>query len=283
MTIQQLIKIFDDNLSEHYTKNEIKSFIYILAEEFSSLSKTEILKKPDTEISKTITEKYLQALEQLKNNLPVQYIIKKQEFYGLNFYVDENVLIPRPETEELVDLIIKKEKKNKFKRILDIGTGSGCIAISLSKNTESEVYAIDISEEALKIAKKNAEQNKISINFYNFDILSDKEFCLDIKFDLIISNPPYIMNREKQEIKKNVLDYEPHLALFVKDENPVIFYDAIAKFGNKYLNTGGKIYVEINEYLSKETINTFNNNNYKKITLHKDLSGKDRFLEISKI
>jgi release factor glutamine methyltransferase len=227
---------------------------------------------------------------ELKNQRPIQYILGETTFYGLSFLVNENTLIPRPETEELVELIIEStnyELRNTKLKVLDIGTGSGCIAISLAKHLPtSEVYAIDVSEEALVTAKKNAELNKVAIDFISTNILDVVTLSavagLDKQFDIIVSNPPYVRNLEKSEIKPNVLEYEPHLALFVDDIDPLLFYRKIAELAIKNLNPNGKLYFEINQYLGKETIKLLEDFGFRNVELKKDIYGNDRMLRATK-
>jgi release factor glutamine methyltransferase len=230
------------------------------------------------------------VLAELKKEKPIQYILGETEFYGLPFLVNENTLIPRPETEELVEWIIKStnyEILSTKLRILDIGTGSGCIAISLAKNiTNAEVSAIDISEKALATAKKNAEINKVEVSFINIDILKINDlaelptsnFQLPTQFDIIVSNPPYVRNLEKAEIKPNVLEYEPHLALFVEDTDALLFYRKIADLAKENLSENGMLFFEINQYLGKETVELLENLGFKNIELKKDIYGNDRMI-----
>jgi release factor glutamine methyltransferase len=233
-------------------------------------------------------------LSDLKIEKPIQYILGETEFFGLRFEVNENTLIPRPETEELVELIIKEEGKGKREegkvKILDIGTGSGCIAISIAKNIPTaEVFAIDVSEKALAVAKKNSEINSTKVNFINADILkiddvtelSTFDFRLST-FDLIVSNPPYVRNLEKAEIKPNVLEYEPHLALFVEDNDALLFYRKIAQLAIKNLAVNGKLYFEINQYLGKETVQLLESLAFKNVELIKDIYGNDRIISCEK-
>jgi release factor glutamine methyltransferase len=220
--------------------------------------------------------------------------IKKATFYGLSFLVNENTLIPRPETEELVELIIEStnyELRNTKLKVLDIGTGSGCIAISLAKYLPtSEVYAIDVSEKALAVAKKNSELNDVKVNYINVDVLKIddlKELVthnlqLATQFDIIVSNPPYVRNLEKDEIKPNVLEYEPHLALFVDDIDPLLFYRKIVELAIKNLNPNGKLYFEINQYLGKETIKLLEDFGFRNVELKKDIYGNDRMISCEK-
>ena len=215
-------------------------------------------------------------LEKLKLEIPIQYIIGTTSFFGLDFNVNENVLIPRPETEELVDLIIKNSN-SKTPKIIDIGTGSGSIAISLAKNIPlASVFAIDVSEKALEIAKVNATLNNVNVNFILANILDVDN--LKEQFDVIVSNPPYVRNLEKHEIKKNVLEYEPHLALFVNDNDALIFYKKITELAKINLSQNGQLFFEINQYLGKETKELLENLDFKKVILKKDIYGNDRMI-----
>lgn len=285
--LQELKHTFLTELDGQYPKEEINSFFYLLVNHILYLNKIEVALDPNFYVNNSVTEFFKNALAELKSEKPIQYIIGSTEFYGLPFTVNKNTLIPRPETEELVDWIVKDAQKTNLQptTILDIGTGSGCIAISLAKNLPSaEVYAIDISEKALQVAKQNAKQNGVTVHFIEADILSSDtnlNTTKDLRFDIIVSNPPYIRNLEKVEIKKNVLDYEPHTALFVNDENPLIFYKAIADFAKKNLKKEGKLYLEINQYLGKETISLLQNKGFKNTELRKDLFGNDRMLKAS--
>ncbi|WP_394758076.1 peptide chain release factor N(5)-glutamine methyltransferase, partial [Flavobacterium sp.] len=202
------------------------------------------------------------------------------EFFSLPFYVNENTLIPRPETEELVDWILSNNRINESTnqiKILDIGTGSGCIAISLAKNLpNANVHAIDVSEKALATAKKNAERNNVTITFIEKNILETEDLLNT--FDIIVSNPPYVRNLEKKEIHKNVLEYEPHLALFVEDNDALLFYRKIAELATKNLSENGQLYFEINQYLGKEMVELLEKYNFKNIELKKDIYGNDRMI-----
>lgn len=232
----------------------------------------------DVEIQEDSYKQILTILSELKSYKPIQYILKETTFFNLPFIVNSNVLIPRPETEELVDWIIQ-ENKNKSIRILDIGTGSGCIAISLAKNLpDSIIFACDISVEALNQAQKNSELNSVDINIMQLDIL-DSNVQLNEKFDVIVSNPPYITEKEKVLMHKNVLDYEPEQALFVPNENPLVFYEAIINFGLTHLKPKGSIYLEINEAYGKETALLLKKDHFTNTTLKKDINEKDRMLK----
>ena len=224
--------------------------------------------------------KFNYAIKELKKFKPLQYILGEADFYHLKFYVNEHVLIPRPETEELVHFIIHDNKMN-APAILDIGTGSGCIPIALKKNIPSAVVSsIDVSEKALNVANRNAKKNDVEILFILRDIL-DPLAILDqqlLKYDIIVSNPPYICNAEKNKMDKNVLDYEPHLALFVNDNDPLLFYNVICDFALKMLKTNGKLYFEINQSLASETKDLLESKGFKNVELIKDLSNNYRIL-----
>ena len=283
MILKEFKLFFNEALSAIYPKTEIDSFFFILMEEKLKLQRIDTVLKPDF----LITEKNLIDLKTIVKRLqkeePIQYIIGSTEFYGLPFLVDKNTLIPRTETEELVSWVLDEIKvltNNKITElsILDIGTGTGCIPISLAKNlTSLNVFAIDISPEALLIAKQNAILNKVIIEFIELDILCAKS--LPQEYDVIISNPPYVRELEKEEIKINVLENEPHLALFVADENPLIFYNKIADLAKQQLSENGMLFFEINQYLGKETLNMLVKKGFKNIQLKKDLFGNDRMIK----
>ena len=271
---------FIKSLLPIYDEMEAESFFYLLLESKHQLRRIDLALDVDKEFSKEEISIWDSILEKLINQIPIQYIIGKTHFYGLEFMVNENVLIPRPETEELVDWIVKlntKLSKNKNLKILDIGTGSGCIAISLAKNiTNSEVFAVDVSEKALVIAEKNAILNQVQVTLLPKNILEIT--TLNQKFDIIVSNPPYVRNLEKAEIKPNVLDNEPHLALFVSDNDPLIFYKKIAELATANLNPNGQLFFEINQYLGKETQDLLKSIGLKNIELRKDIYGNDRMI-----
>ncbi|MDB5226100.1 MAG: protein-(glutamine-N5) methyltransferase [Bacteroidota bacterium] len=232
--------------------------------------------------------------EKISNHYPVQYIFNKAHFYGLELYVDENVLIPRPETEELVDWIIKDNQENNLS-LLDIGTGSGCIAVAVKKNKPGwNVFALDISEEALKVAKKNARDNEVAVEFIKDDILksprstddspqqedvSRGQWAVDSGlYNIIVSNPPYILNSEQDQMSSSAVQFEPHLALFVKNNNPLLFYDRIAEYSLSHLTPNGKLYFELNEFNANEVRNLIEQKGFKNIVIRKDLAGKERML-----
>ena len=282
MRLKAILENFHSELDDNYGKEEVNSFFDLLMEHFLGLKRIQLVLNPEYVITNEQKELFLDALVELKNNKPIQYIIGETEFYGLPFKVNENTLIPRPETEELVDWVItsfdKQKEETQFK-ILDIGTGSGCISISLAKNLpETNVFALDVSKEALQTAKQNAEMNGVEVVFIHDDILNTNFSPLAV-FDVIVSNPPYVRNLEKVEIKSNVLDNEPHIALFVDDENPLQFYKAICEFAQNNLKDEGVLYFEINEYLGQEMIQLLKEFGFKSIELKKDLFGKDRMIK----
>ncbi|HKO75946.1 MAG TPA: peptide chain release factor N(5)-glutamine methyltransferase [Flavobacterium sp.] len=278
MKIKEYRTQFIQALTSMYGEGEAESFFYLILEEKQQLKRIDLALHPDLEISEEEIVVWNSILEQLKLEIPIQYLLGKTSFYGLDFEVNENVLIPRPETEELVDWIVSNVLKNgrsKSIKILDIGTGSGCIAVSLAKNLpNAEVFAIDVSEKALSTAKKNAERNEVEVTFIEQNILETLD--LGQEFDIIVSNPPYVRNLEKEEIKKNVLDNEPHLALFVEDNDALIFYRKIAELAQKNLSNSGQLYFEINQYLGKEMISLLEELNFKNVELRKDIYENDR-------
>ena len=271
---------FINSLLPFYDEMEAESFFYLILENRYQLRRIDLALDAEKEFSDAEISNWNVILEKLKTQIPIQYILGTTHFYGLEFMVDENVLIPRPETEELVDWIVKlnsKISKKKYLRILDIGTGSGCIAISLAKNIpNSEVFEIDVSEMALAVAEKNALLNTVCVTFLHKNILETTS--LDQKFDIIVSNPPYVRNLEKAEIKPNVLDNEPHLALFVADDDALIFYKKIAELAAANLNPNGQLFFEINQYLGKETLDLLESLGLKNRELRKDIYGNDRMI-----
>jgi release factor glutamine methyltransferase len=281
MKIKEYRSQFIQELTPIYDTGEVESFFYLILEEKNQLKRIDLALRPDLEFSEEEIVVWNSILEQLKKEIPIQYLLGKTSFYGLDFEVNESVLIPRPETEELVDWILSNNRtmqESKNLKILDIGTGSGCIAISLAKNiANSQVYAIDVSEKALATANKNAELNNVNVTFISQNILEAED--LKQQFDIIVSNPPYVRNLEKEEIKKNVLDNEPHLALFVEDNDALIFYKKIAELAQKNLSEHGELFFEINQYLGKEMIDLLEKMNFKNIELRKDIYGNDRMIK----
>ena len=288
MKLKNIEHLFHKELDNIYGKDEVFQFFYMCIESFYNLSRLDLAL--DTNLSITTEEqpKIMYALNHLKEEKPIQYLLGETDFYGLTFKVTEDTLIPRPETEELVELIInilKSEFPNtEVLNLLDIGTGTGCIAISLAKHiAKAKVNAIDISEEALKIAKSNAVENDVEVNFIEQNILDNVEAINTInklgQLDVIVSNPPYVRELEKQEIKPNVLENEPHLALFVSDENPLIFYKTITEIAEKQLKPNGFLFFEINQYLGKEMKALVESYAFKSVEIIKDGFGNDRMLK----
>lgn len=280
MKIKQYRTQFIQELSGIYDVLEVESFFYLTLEEKRNLKQIDIALNPDLSFSEQEIEDWSALVAELKKEIPIQYLLGKTNFYGLDFEVNSNVLIPRPETEELVEWIIKENsniERHKELKILDIGTGSGCIAISLAKNlVKAKVFAIDVSEGALATAKRNAVSNDVSVTFLHRNILETDDLMQE--FDVIVSNPPYVRNLEKEEIKKNVLDNEPHLALFVADNDALIFYRKIAELAQTNLRKNGSLYFEINQYLGKETVELLEDLGFKNIELRKDIYDNDRMI-----
>ena len=284
MKITALKSHFFSELNTIQEDSEIESFFFILTEYVHNLKRIDVSLNPDFEVSEADLEKWNTIISELKTEKPIQYITGEAWFYGYRFEVNENTLIPRPETEELVEWIVDGLKvKGYGLRVLDIGTGSGCIPISLKKEIPNAIIsAIDVSEKALEKARKNAKDNQVEVDFINLDILQSPNLQIskspNLLFDIIVSNPPYVRNLEKQEIKKNVLDYEPHLALFVEDSDALLFYRKIAQLALTSLTPNGKLFFEINQYLGKETVELLESLGFKNIELRKDFVGNDRMI-----
>ncbi len=280
MTYKETKIYIRKELSDFYNENEIRSFTKLIFEDIFNISFVNLLANEKKRINKNQVKLLKKTTLRLKKFEPIQYIIGQSEFYGLKFIVNKNVLIPRPETEELVDLIINENNKKSNLQILDVGTGSGCIAVSLSKNLKtSNIYAIDIDLKALNIASKNSKLNNTKISVFQIDILSTKNNFTSEKFDIIVSNPPYVTHSEKKYMEQNVLKYEPELALFVNDNSPIIFYIAIAKFAKKNLTKNGKLYFEINEQFGKEIVKMLISEDFSDVQILKDIYGKNRIIK----
>jgi release factor glutamine methyltransferase len=283
MNIKEYRTQFIQELTLIYDAGEAESFFYLILEEKKQLKRIDLALHPDLFFSEEEIGVWNAILEQLQQEIPIQYLLGKTSFYGLDFEVNAAVLIPRPETEELVEWILESQKskvESQKVKILDIGTGSGCIAISLVKNLpDATVFALDVSEEALATAKKNAANNSVNVTFIHQNILETEDLLQ--QFDIIVSNPPYVRNLEKEEIKKNVLENEPHLALFVADNDALVFYKKIAQLAQKNLLPNGQLYFEINQYLGKEMVNLLEKMNFKTVDLRKDIYGNDRMTKAS--
>jgi len=278
LKIRELQQDILKKLSSFLEEGESRAIVRRVMEHFTGYNPLYINLNPQTEVDASVVNQINKAVNQLLENKPVQYVLGETVFCELPFVVSDSVLIPRPETEELTRWVI--EENPKAVKMLDICTGSGCIAVSLAKNRKNcDVYAVEISQDALKIAQKNAELNKVKIHFIQYDIFtSDFQHFIDMKFDVIVSNPPYVRQLEKSGMHSRVLDYEPHLALFVDDENPLLFYHTILQFGKTHLVDGGKLYVEINEQFGKEMVDLYATYGYTDICLKKDIHGKDRMI-----
>ena len=254
--------------------------LYIVLDFYFGITKTAVTLNEEKRFSESDLLKVIRVVKALKKEQPLAYVLGEWPFYDLTLKVDENTLIPRPETEELVALIVKENPK--ANSIIDIGTGSGCIALGIkSKLKETNIYAWDISEKALEKVKENALLNQLDISTEQVDILKSKTKQLDDKVDVIVSNPPYITKKEKGLMSKNVLDYEPHTALFVPDDDPLIFYEAITAFAILNLKENGKLYFEINEHYGDEVVNLLESKGMKNVFLHQDMNGKDRMVSCS--
>lgn len=275
-SIRSIQDLFKEELKTIYPQREVESIIYILLEHLLNYSKIEIQLNKNEIIEQNVSEKLIIALRDLKKSIPIQYIVGETEFYDLIFKVNEHTLIPRQETEELVHAIINSNKVYAPK-ILDIGTGSGCIPIVLAHNISgANLSSVDISAEAIVIAKENANLNKVTIDFYHRDFLRWEDYLWEKDYDIIVSNPPYVKESEKAMMEENVLAYEPHTALFVDDNDPLIFYRRIAEFAKVHLKKGGTLYFEINEALGQEMIELLESLGFSSVRLIKDLNGRDR-------
>lgn len=273
---------FFSSLKDICFENELKSIFFIIVEKLLDESKISFQFNLKNSLSDNQKLKYSNIKKRLKNKEPIQYIFNEAYFYGNKFYVDKNVLIPRQETEELVDLIINENNSENI-YILDIGTGTGCIPISLSlKLKNSNIYSCDISEKAIEIAEKNSKLLNATVNFFIIDILNQSEYFSERKYDIIVSNPPYVTNSQKKQMQTNVLDFEPYIALFVDDSNPLLFYKEILNFSSLNLKSNGKLYFEINELYGNEVSELLNLYNYNKIEIIKDINNKDRFVKAIK-
>ena len=278
MTTNELYRLYLKELKQIYSESEASNITRLIFESFGNISRADIIKTPETLISQALELQLNESLQSLLQHKPVQYIIGEAWFYQLNFKVTDAVLIPRPETEELVDEVINFLKQSPNKKVLDIGTGSGCIPIAIKKNMPfANVTSIDISENAIAVAKENAEKNEVEINFIQMDFLNDKEWNKLELYDVVVSNPPYIPELEKATIENNVKMYEPHNALFVPDMKPLIFYEAILNFCKIHLTETGKIFMETHENYANEVCQLFLNNGFS-AEIKKDLNDKQRMV-----
>jgi release factor glutamine methyltransferase len=278
-TVQHAFNTFKQMLTSLYDVQETDAITTLVLSELTGYSKAKLKAFPETELTDEQAEKLSGILNQLQTGQPLQYVLGHTEFYGLTFEVNPNVLIPRPETEELVSWIIESVVSPNL-NILDIGTGSGCIAITLKHELkQSTVSAIDISVGALETAKRNAVNNQADVSFIHADILAHENIKLDKKIDIIVSNPPYVTETDKRQMHTNVTDFEPHSALFVPEEDPLLFYNAIADFAVKNLKPDGLLFFEINENYGEATMEILRNKSFINIELRKDMGGRDRMIK----
>jgi release factor glutamine methyltransferase len=283
MTVEEARRKITDGIKNIYKKGEADSITEIVMEHITRWSRLERILHKDVPLSLTQRNLLAQIIQRLQEHEPVQYIINEAWFAGMIFYVDKNVLIPRPETEELVEWVVKDcgQQPGDNQKIIDIGTGSGCIAITLKSRLPAiEVWACDVSDEAINVARMNADALNTTIDFVPLNFLDPQQRKQLPQVDIIVSNPPYVPEKDKMEMKKNVVEYEPTAALFVPDNDPLVFYNAIADFGKEKLNNGGSIYVEIHETLGERVKNLFQSKGYSSVELTKDLQEKDRMIKI---
>jgi release factor glutamine methyltransferase len=277
MKIRTAIHMIRETLSGNYPHEEIESFISLVFSYLLGFSGLDLHLKQHEEFPEAKLIQLKEILRRLQNFEPIQYILGETEFYGMKFKVNPSVLIPRPETEELVDWILK-DNPVKNASLLDIGTGSGCIPVAIGKNRpDLKIKAMDISEEALCTARENAIWNQVEVQFMELDILKWQEKDFDQKYDVIVSNPPYVTRSEESQMQRNVTEHEPHLALFVPDEEALIFYKAIADFAQEHLVPGGYLYFEINEKMG-ESLQQLLQQSFSAIIIKKDINGKDRMI-----
>ena len=271
--IRDIIPYFETELTQFYSKKEAQNMAFWCIHSISNLSRSEYLLSSNSPLSADTVSFYQSVVSRLKKFEPVQYVLGECEFHGLWLKVSPSCLIPRPETEELVHWILE----HNFSKVLDIGTGSACIPIALAKHKDAQIMALDISSDALSIAKENAKNNTVNIHFIEHDIFND----IDLKnsFDLIVSNPPYVLESEKTLINNNVLDYEPHLAIFVSDKDALIYYRRIIDFSKVHLQKEGLLFLEINEQKSVEIKELLENNGFENVLIKKDMQGKNRMVK----
>ena len=273
--ISNIINYLNRELDGIATKNEINSWAYIVIEHVFGYSKADYILNCDQKISESNFQKICDIVKELKSCKPIQYVIGETDFFQLKFKLNNSTLIPRPETEELVSWILMHD----FSSILDVGTGSGCIAITIAKLSNSNVDAMDVCEKALNIAELNAKINSVNVNFILNDILNTEKMP---NYDVIVSNPPYVQKSDILKMNKNVTEFEPHRAIFVDDNDPIVFYRKIASLAIKSLNDGGYIFFEINELYHKEILDLLNKIGFVDITLKNDINDKPRMIKACK-
>ena len=270
---KDILPYFLSELTSFYSKEEVESMAFWSIQSVSNLSRSEYLLASNTLLSAQDNNLYQDIVSRLKKHEPLQYVLGESEFYGLTMKVNSGCLIPRPETEELVSWILKHD----FKNVVDIGTGSGCIAIALAKYSDAQITAYDVSSDALNIAKENAKINQVNVDFVKHDIF--EEIDLKKSFDLIVSNPPYVLGSEKKLMNRNVLDYEPHLALFVSDDDALLYYQRIIEFSKAHLTNEGLLFFEINEQKALDVKKILEKNEFTDILIKKDMQGKNRMVK----
>jgi len=284
MTLNEARTVLTKELKNVYETDELRNIIELVIEHITNMSRAEQVKNKVPYLTCTQLEDLDAITERLKKNEPVQYVLGEAWFAGMKFKVNKNVLIPRPETEELVDWIVKESQKSKVKsqNIIDIGTGSGCIPITLKHQLpEANVSAIDVCSEALFTATENAIKLNTEVDFTLLDFLDEEKWNELHQYDIIVSNPPYVKQSEINTIHERVKEFEPHLALFVPDNDPILFYKKLSDFSIKHLNAGGKLFVEINEALGEAVSNLFRSAGFLNVDLKKDMQGKDRMVMAS--
>lgn len=278
MTLNEARTVLTKELNKIYDADELKNIVALVLEYVTTMPRTEQSKSKLSYLTCGQLESIDSITERLKRNEPVQYVLGEAWFAGLKFKVNKNVLIPRPETEELVDWVVKESQKSEVEsKILDVGTGSGCIAIAIKKKLpDTNVSAIDVCSEALFTASENAIEHNAEIAFVLFDFLDEEKWKELGQFDIIVSNPPYVKQNEKDAMHVRVKEFEPHLALFVPDNDALLFYRKLSDFSLKHLKAGGSLFVEINESLGDAVVNLFRSAGFAHIELKKDMQGKER-------
>ncbi len=283
MTLQNIQLLYQEQLTKLYPISEIDSIFYLVAEKLLKLDKIHLKLAKDEALEEQQIQEFQKVLDGLKTSKPVQYILEEAWFYDLCLFVNEHVLIPRFETEELVQWILEISPKNEVKHILDIGTGSGCIPLALKYNLlQAKVFGMDVSEKALEVARKNGVKMGLKVEWILQDILKMDAWNKTTDLDIIVSNPPYIPLEEKNLMRSNVLDFEPHLALFVENNNPLIFYECITDFALKYLKKDGFLFFETNEFNAQRVKVMLEDRGFSKVVVRKDMSGKERMVLASR-
>lgn len=285
MNLDEFIRYIKESILVNYSDHEKRVIAYLVAQHITGKSKEKIIADGNELVPDNFINNAKEIIDKLNNYYPIQYLIGEVEFYNIKIKVNSNVLIPRPETEELVDWVLKDYKDFEKLKILDACTGSGCIAIAIAFNKKnSMIDAFDVSKEAIELAKKNAKFNGVNVNFFEYDVLN---FIMDDwkgynDYDIIISNPPYIPLKEKRNLQPQIVHFEPPLALFVEDDDPLIFYKKISEMAMKILKSGGSIYFEVNEYYGIDVVKLLIEYGFSNIILKKDLNEKDRMVKAIK-